>query len=80
VTADVALLVGRERSWYDRLAAAYPLVVGYVLLLILYGWQVSRHPAPWNFIDELQWAELSRGGAHTPRPPRRRHPAPMDTL
>src|SRR5581483_4102186 len=80
VTADVALFAGRERSWYDRLAAAYPLVVGYVLLLILYGWQVSRHPAPWNFIDELQWAALSRGVAHTGRPELRSHPAGMHSL
>ena len=80
MTADVALFAGRERSWYDRLAAAYPLVVGYVLLLILYGWQVSRHPAPWNFIDELQWAELSRGVAHTGRPELRSHPAGMHSL
>lgn len=80
MTADVALLAGRERSVYDRLAAAYPLVVAYVLLLILYGWQVSRHPAPWNFIDELQWAELSRGVAHTGRPELRSHPAAMHSL
>jgi hypothetical protein len=80
VTADVALLARRERSWYDRLAAAYPLVVGYVLLLILYGWQVSKHPAPWNFIDELQWAELSRGVAHTGRPELRSHPAALHSL
>jgi hypothetical protein len=80
VTAGFALLAGRERSWYDRLAAAYPLVVGYVVLLILYGWQVSKHPAPWNFIDELQWAELSRGVAHTGRPELRSHPAALHSL
>jgi hypothetical protein len=80
VTAGLALLASRERSWYDRLAAAYPLVVGYVLLLILYGWQVSKHPAPWNFIDELQWAELSRGVAHTGRPELRSHPAGLHSL
>jgi hypothetical protein len=80
VTAGFALLASRERSWYDRLAAAYPLVVGYVVLLILYGWQVSKHPAPWNFIDELQWAELSRGVAHTGRPELRSHPAGLHSL
>jgi hypothetical protein len=80
VTADRGLLASRERSWYDRLTAAYPLLVGYVVLLTLYGWQASRHPAPWNFIDELQWAELSRGVAHSGRPELRSHPAAMHSL
>ena len=74
------MLAGRERTWFDRLAAAYPLVVSYVLLLILYGWQVSKHSAPWNFIDELQWAALSRGVAHTGRPELRSHPAAFHSL
>jgi hypothetical protein len=79
VTAQAAVLPG-ERTWFDRLAAAYPLVVSYVLLLIVYGWQVSKHAAPWNFIDELQWAALSRGVAHTGRPELRSHPAAFHSL
>ena len=80
MTAETAVLAGRERTWFDRVAAVYPLVVGYVLLLMLYGWQVSKHPTPWNFIDELQWAKLSRGVAHTGRPELRSHPAGMHSL
>ncbi len=80
MTAQTAVLAGRERTWFDRLAAVYPLVVTYVLLLILYGWQVSKHSAPWNFIDELQWAALSRGVAHTGRPELRSHPAAFHSL
>ena len=80
MTAETAVLVGHERTWFDRLAALYPLVVGYVLLLMIYGWQVSKHPTPWNFIDELQWAELSRGVAHTGRPELRNQPAAFHSL
>jgi hypothetical protein len=52
-------------SRVDRLIGAYPLVLAYVALLILYAWQTTKHSAPWLFTDELQWAELSRGVAHT---------------
>jgi hypothetical protein len=48
----------------DRLLSAYPLLLAYVLLLMLYAWQTSRHSTPWLFTDELQWAEESRGIAH----------------
>jgi hypothetical protein len=80
VSAEATVLVSHERTWFDRLAAAYPLVVGYVVLLMLYGWQVSKHSAPWNFVDELQWAALSRGVAHTGRPELRSHPAALHSL
>ena len=80
MSAETAVLAGHERTWFDRLAAVYPLVVGYVLLLMLYGWQVSKHPTPWNFVDELQWAALSRGVAHTGRPELRSHPAAFHSL
>jgi hypothetical protein len=48
----------------ERRAAAYPVVLAYVLLLTLYAWQTSRHSTPWLFTDELEWAEESRGIAH----------------
>jgi hypothetical protein len=51
-------------SRVDRLLGAYPLLLAYVALLILYAWQTTKHSAPWLFTDELQWAELSRGVAH----------------
>jgi hypothetical protein len=48
----------------DRLLGAYPLLVAYLVLLILYAWQTTKISTPWLFTDELQWAELSRGVAH----------------
>ncbi len=51
-------------SRVDRLLGAYPLVLAYIVLLILYAWQTTKHSTPWLFTDELQWAELSRGVAH----------------
>ena len=53
-----------RRSALDRLVAAYPLLVAYLFLLILYAWQTTKHTTPWLFTDELQWASLSRGVAH----------------
>ena len=52
------------RTRLDRLVAAYPLLLAYVLVLILYAWETTRHHSPWLFTDELQWAEESRGVAH----------------
>ena len=51
-------------SRLDRAIGAYPLVLAYVVLLILYAWQTTRHATPWLFTDELEWANLSRGVAH----------------
>jgi hypothetical protein len=56
--------VAAPRSLLDRFLAAYPLVVAYAILLVLYAWQTTKHSAPWLFTDELQWAGLSRGIAH----------------
>ena len=54
-----------RRSVLDRLLAAYPLLLAFVVLLILYAWQTTKHSTPWNFTDELKWAILSRSIAHT---------------
>ncbi|HVU78330.1 MAG TPA: hypothetical protein VHC67_12145 [Gaiellaceae bacterium] len=53
-----------RRPALDRLLGAYPLLVAYLFLLILYAWQTTKHTTPWLFTDELQWANLSRGVAH----------------
>ena len=71
--------VGR-RSALDRFLAAYPLVVAYSILLVLYAWQTTRHTTPWLFTDELQWAELSRGIAHHGVPELRLHHAHSPSL
>jgi hypothetical protein len=57
-----------ERSTLDRVLAAYPLVVAYLVLLTLYAWQSTRHSTPWLFTDELKWAGLSRGVAEHGKP------------
>jgi len=57
-----------RRTFVDRLLAAYPLLVAYLALLLLYAWQTTRIPSPWIFTDELQWSLLSRGVAHTGHP------------
>ena len=62
-----------QRTLLDRLLAAYPLVVAYLALLILVAWQTTRIPSPWIFTDELNWALLARGVAHTGHPQLRGH-------
>ncbi|MEA2483390.1 MAG: hypothetical protein QOC55_1337, partial [Thermoleophilaceae bacterium] len=68
------------RSVVDRLFAAYPLVLAYVVLLILYAWQTSKHSTPWLFTDELEWAGLSRGVAHHGVPQLRLHDMSFSSL
>jgi hypothetical protein len=67
-------------TWLDRVIAAYPLVLAYVGLLMLTAWQTTRHVTPWNFTDELKWAELSRSIADVGRPELRGQPAHSDSL
>ena len=69
-----------RRSVGDRLAAGYPLIVAYLVLLTLYAWQTTKHSTPWLFTDELQWAELSRGIAQHGRPELRLHPVAFPSL
>ena len=66
-------MIAPQRTLLDRLLAAYPLVVAYLALLILFAWQTTRIPSPWIFTDELNWALLSRGVAHTGHPQLRAH-------
>jgi len=81
VTAAAAEIApGVERSTLDRVLAAYPLVVAYLVLLTLYAWQSTRHSTPWLFTDELKWAGLSRGVAHHGRPQLRLHDQGFSSL
>lgn len=64
----------------DRALAAYPVALLYLGLSILYGWQASKHVSPFVFSDELQWAELSRGIAHTGHPELRLRPASAGSI
>jgi hypothetical protein len=70
----------KRRSLLDRLLAAYPLLLAYVVLLILYVWQASKHSTPWLFTDELEWAGLSRGIAHHGVPQLRLHTVSFSSL
>ncbi len=71
---------GDRPSTLDRLLSAYPLVLAYVLLLILYAWQASKHSTPWLFTDELEWAGRSRGVAHHGVPQLRLHDVSFSSL
>jgi hypothetical protein len=68
------------RPWLDRALAAYPLVVAYAVLLVLYAWQTTKHSTPWLFTDELEWSGLSRGIAHHGVPELRLHRASSSSL
>ena len=67
-------------SRLDRLLAAYPLLLAYVLLVILYAWQATKHSTPWLFTDELQWASESRGVAQHGVEQLRGQRVPFDSL
>jgi hypothetical protein len=53
-----------SQSKIDRALGAYPLLLAYLVLLIVYAFQTTKHVTPWNYTDELNWALLSRGVAH----------------
>lgn len=81
MTAAAAEMAPRvERSTLDRVLAAYPLVVAYLVLLTLYAWQTTKHSTPWLFTDELEWAGLSRGVAQYGHPQLRFEPQAFNSL
>jgi len=64
-TAVAQPLGGRLLLLLDRLLAALPLLLPYLALAIVYGWQASRHGTPWIFTDELEFTQLARSVAET---------------
>jgi hypothetical protein len=80
VTTAAEVRPAASPTWLDRALAAYPLVLAYVGVLILVAWQTTKHVAPWNFVDELKWAELSRSVADTGHAQLRLHDAPAGSL
>ena len=54
-----------ERSSADRLTNAVPLVVAFLWLCVLYGWQTRGHVTPWLFTDELKYTQIARSIAET---------------
>jgi len=68
MSAETALrqpLGGRVLVLLDRLLAALPLLLPYLTLAIVYGWQASNHGTPWIFTDELEFTQLARSVAET---------------
>jgi len=55
----------------DRLLAIWPLLFSFLVIASLYVWQASKHPTPWLFSDEIEYAQISRAIADTGRPARR---------
>jgi len=55
----------------DRLLALWPLLFSFLVISCLYVWQASKHPTPWLFSDEIEYAQISRAIAETGQPARR---------
>ena len=55
----------------DRLLALWPLLFSFLVIASLYVWQASKHPTPWLFSDEIEYAQISRAIAETGTPARR---------
>ena len=55
----------------DRLFALWPLLVAFLGMASLYVWQASKHPTPWLFSDEIEYAQISRAISETGKPARR---------
>ena len=55
----------------DRLLAAVPVTFSFLVVASLYVWQASKHPTPWLFSDEIEYAQISRAIAETGKPARR---------
>jgi hypothetical protein len=70
----------RETSWADRLTNAVPVVVAYLWLCVLYGWQTRGHVTPWLFTDELKYTQIARSIAETGHAAERHHSVAFDTL
>lgn len=60
-----------RRTLEDRLLAAAPLLLAFLAVSSLYVWQASKHPTPWLFSDEIEYAQISRAIAETGTPARR---------
>ena len=69
-----------ERTWVDRLTNAVPVVVAFLWLSVLYGWQTRGHVTPWLFTDELKYTQIARSIAETGRASERHHSVAFDTL
>jgi hypothetical protein len=64
----------------DRALAAIPVASIVIWLSLVYMWESLGRSTPTVFIDELKWAQLSRGVAATGRAMQRGHDAPFGSL
>lgn len=55
----------------DRFLVAAPVLFAFLAVSSLYVWQASKHPTPWLFSDEIEYAQISRAIAETGSPARR---------
>jgi hypothetical protein len=64
-------LDARPTALSDRMLAAWPVVFSFLVVSSLYVWQASKHPTPWLFSDEVEYAQISRAIAEHGKPARR---------
>ncbi len=55
----------------ERLLAVRPLLFAFLGVASLYVWQASKHPTPWLFSDEIEYAQIARAISETGTPARR---------
>jgi hypothetical protein len=63
--------VKAPQAFGDRLLALWPLLFSFLVIASFYVWQASKHPTPWLFSDEIEYAQISRAIAETGTPARR---------
>ena len=69
-----------QQTLTDRLYTAIPLIVAFLWLCVLYGWQTRGHVTPWLFTDELKYTHIARSIADTGQAVERHHTVSFDTL
>ena len=69
-----------ERSFYDRLLAAIPVLVVGISIFILYAVEAWLRKTPWLFSDEAEWTQISRAIATTGHAARRGQPIYFKSL
>ncbi|HZO62549.1 MAG TPA: hypothetical protein VFB35_06160 [Gaiellaceae bacterium] len=80
MSADAAAPAAAGSTRADRLTDAVPVVVAFLWLCVLYGWQTRGHVTPWLFTDELKYTQIARSIAETGQASERHHSVAFDTL
>ena len=69
-----------DRTALDRFLALVPLAAGALVILMVLFWEAAVRKTPTVFVDELEWAQLSRAIADTGRAAQRGEPASFKSL